>query len=298
MFGRHGARLRQTTLAAAAALSLTGALVATVSGTATAAPAASAPAVAAATTATTIPTTCAGLTHRIVDGQLYRYVYRGQRFSAYNFGALNFGGTVETPKAFALAQETDTSDVYFAIRTNGSLWKVTFDGTLHTTQVAASGWAGIRHLTASPTGTRLYALTTTGGLYRYSISSTGALRSLGAIRTSGWNGIGFISSSSPDATSDTFVGVNTASGALLQYVVNRSSGAIFGRTLKASGWGGMKHVTVGGCSGAQADSAPIVGFTKAGQAFGYFDTNAFDLNGADIRGTGQMGSGFSGLLVD
>ena len=298
MFGRHGARLRQHTLAAAAAISLTGALVATVSGTATAAPAASAPAVAAATTVTAIPTTCAGLTHRIIDGHLYRYVYRGQRFTALDFGTLNFGGTVETPQAFALAQETDTADVYFAVRTNGSLWKVTYNGTLTTTQVSPSGWAGIRHLTASPTGTRLYALTTSGGLYRYSITAGGIVRGLGPIATRSWGAIGFISSSAPDATSDTFIAVNKVSGALVQYVVNRSNGNIFGRTLKASGWAGMKHVSVGGCTGAQANSAPLVGFTTGGQAYGYFDPNAFDLNGADIRGTGQMGAGFSGLLVD
>lgn len=301
MFGRHGARLRQTTLAAAAALSLTGALVATASGTATAAPAAAAPAVTAATTATTvttIPTTCAGLTHRISNGQLSRYVYRGQRFTRYDLGALSFGGSIETPQAFALAQETDTQDVYFAVRTNGSLWKVTYDGTLTATQVAASGWGGIRHITASPTGTRLYALTTSGGLYRYSISSTGVLRGLGAIATTGWSSIGFISSTAPDSTYDTFIGVSKTSGALVQYVVERSSGKIFGKTLKASGWAGMKHVTVGSCTGAQANSAPMVGFLTNGDAYGYYDPNAYDLNGADLRAVGHIGFGFTGLMVD
>lgn len=300
MFGRHRARLRHTTLAAFAAVSLTGALAAATAGAAAAAPTAAPAAVTAttATTATTIPTTCSGLTNRIVDGQLSRYVYRGQKFTRYPIGTLSFGGTVETPQAFALAQETSTQDVYFAVRTNGSLWKVTYNGTLTTTQVAASGWAGIRHLTASPAGTRLYALTTSGGLYRYSISSTGALRGLGAIATSGWSAIGFISSTAPDSTYDSFVGVNKSSGALAQYLVNRSTGEIFGHVLKASGWAGMKNVSVGSCSGAQSNSAPLIGFLDNGDAYGYFDPNAFDLNGADIRAVGKIGSGFSGMVVD
>ncbi|NYG07034.1 hypothetical protein BJ986_001521 [Phycicoccus badiiscoriae] len=297
MFGRHRARLRHTTLAAVAAVSLTGALVAATEGAAAAAPTA-APAAVSATTATTIPTTCSGLTNRIVDGQLSRYVYRGQKFTRYPIGALSFGGTVETPQAFALAQETSSQDVYFAVRTNGSLWKVTYNGTLTATQVAASGWAGIRHLAASPTGTRLYALTTSGGLYRYSISSTGALRGLGAIATTGWSGIGFISPTAPDSTFDSFVGVNKSSGALVQYLVNRSTGATTGKVLKASGWAGMKHVTVGACTGAQANSAPVIGFLDNGDAYGYFDPNAYDLNGSDLRAVGKIGSGFSGLLVD
>jgi len=297
MFGRHAARLRQTSLAAVAALSLTGSLVAATGGAATAAPSA-APAATTATTATTIPTTCAGLTHRIVNGELSRYVYRGQRFTRYPIGTLSFGGSVETPQAFALAQETDTQDVYFAVRTNGSLWKVTYNGTLTTTQVAASGWGGIRHITASPTGTRLYALTTGGGLYRYSISSTGVLRGLGATATTGWTNIGFISSTAPDSTHDSFMGVNKVSGALVQYVVERSTGKIFGKTLKASGWAGMKHLSIGSCTGAQANSAPIIGFLTNGDAYGYYDPNAFDLNGADLRAVGKIGAGFSGKLVD
>lgn len=305
MFGRHAARLRRTSLAGVAALSLTGAVVATMAGSASAAPigpaaprAHAVTSVGSATAATMIPTTCAGLTHRIADGQLSRYVYRGQRFTRYPVGALSFGGTVETPQAFALAQQTDAADVYFAVRTDGSLWKVTYNGAITTSLVSASGWGGVRHITASATGTRLYALTTSGGLYRYSISSAGVLRSLGAIAPSGWAGVAFISSASSDNTYDSFVGIGTTSGALVQYLTNRSTGEIFGKTLKASGWASITHLSVGGCTGAQANSAPIIGFLANGDAYGYFDPNAYDLNGADLRAVGKIGFGFTGMMVD
>ena len=124
------------------------------------------------------------------------------------------------------------------------------------------------------------------------------LRGLGAIATTGWGGIGFISAAASDSTYDAFVGINGTSGALVQYLTNRSTGAIFGKTLKASGWGAIKHLTVGSCTGAQADSAPMVGSLANGDAYGYYDPNAYDLNGADLRAVGKIGAGFTGLLAD
>lgn len=275
--------LRRIATTAVATVSLVGAMVAGTAGSASA--------------STTIPTTCSGVMHRVAYGHLYEYVYRGMRIQGRDLGALTFGTGSHAPTTLTLAQQTDTTDVYFAVLDDGSLWRVDYDGaTLSTTVVAARGWSGVRHITASPTGTRLYALTTNGGLYRYSISTAGQLRGLGAIATTGWGTTKFLSPSAPDATYDSMVGVSTA-GAVRQYLVNRSSGATVGRVLVASGWSGMRHVSIGACA-EPSPSAPIMGVTNANEVYGYLDRNAYDLNGSDIRGVGRLGRGFSGLMAD
>ncbi|WP_406832583.1 hypothetical protein ABEG17_07115 [Pedococcus sp. KACC 23699] len=251
----------------------------------------------ASTTTATIPTSCAGVMHRLAGGHLYQYTYRGTQFSTLDLGTVAFAGTTATVTTFTMIQQTDTEDVYLAVLTDGSLWRMAYNGTsLATSSVSPRGWGSVRHLTASLTGTRLYALTTTGGLYRYSLNSAGRPTSLGAIATTGWGGIKFLSPASPDGTFDSFVGV-ASSGALREYLVNRSTGSTRGSTLSASGWGGMKHISVGSC-GTNSSAAPLIGILTTGDAYGYYDANAFDLNGSDISGVGKLGHGFTGLLAD
>lgn len=248
--------------------------------------------------AATIPTTCTGVTYRTDAGSnFYAYDYVGQRFYKQLIGQLSFGGVVETPKTMAFATGTDSAEIFLAVRNNGSLWRVVRDagGGVLTSQISASGWGGVRHITGSWTGTRLYALTTSGGLYRYSLTADGTPRSLGAIATTGWSSIKFLTATAPDSTYDTVIGVSTA-GALRQYVINRSSGATFGGNLKASGWGQITHLSVGTCASSQA--APIVAIHSSGAAYGYYDANAYDLRGSDISGVGQIGAGFTGLMND
>ena len=255
------------------------------------------PAAGARTATVTIPTTCAGLMHRTVDGRVDRYVYRGSRFTRTTLGELVFDNGTETPQAFALVAQTAEYDVFFAVRANGSLWRVVWDGSgLYSEQVSARGWGGVRHLTASPTGTMLYALTTSGGLYRYSVTPALTVKSLGAIATSGWSGVRFLSALPADDTYDAFVGVFSTTGGVSQYLVERSSGRTTSSKWFTSGWSTIRHLSVGSC--ANSPGASLIGINTSNNAFGYYDSNIFDGSAANLRSAGQVGSGFSGLLTD
>ncbi|EAP98379.1 hypothetical protein JNB_15483 [Janibacter sp. HTCC2649] len=255
------------------------------------------PSAGARTSDVAIPTTCAGIVHRTVNGNLDRYIYRGERFTRVPLGTLSFDGVVQTPKTLALAVQTEEFDVFFAILNDGSLWRVTGDNSgLHSEQLSARGWGGVRHITASPTGTRLYALTNDGGLYRYAITSALGIKSMGALATSGWGAVKFLSPLPADNTYDAFVGVISTTGGVNEYLTDRAAGTVSSTRLFASGWGTMRHLSVGSCSDSLA--VPIIGFNSSNNAYAYYDTNVFNSSGADWRSAGQVGSGFSGLLSD
>lgn len=255
--------------------------------------------------ATAVPSTCGALFHRVNDGRLYWATLRGQRMRA---GAYGDAFTGLAPKAMTFVRVYEEGDrlveQYLAVMENGALWNVRnefgpggWTGT-YPEQIAASGWSAVRELVVSDSG-YVYGLTTTGGLYRYTLSTSGVVRGAGAVATSGWSGVKTLSYAAGGtfrgAEVDGLLGISTT-GALVEYVVRLQDRVARGFVLRSSGWGGMAFATSGGCETGLG--RPIVGVTPGGQAYAFYDRNGYDLSGADIRGTGQVGRGFSGLLFD
>ena len=120
-------------------------------------------------------------------------------------------------------------------------------------------------------------------------------RGLGAVATSGWGGVEFLSNSRSNVVFDLVVGVSSA-GSLRHYAINRSTGAVTGGGLTPSGWGQITHLSVGPC--LSGPGAMVVGIHSSGRLYGYYDANASDFSAADLTGLGPIGVGFTGRVFD
>lgn len=306
-------RMRQIALAAVAASAVLLAPVATVASASTSAGAPAptpshslsqgavgtlpaVPAAGARTALAPLPP-CQGELLRTIDGTLSRYLYTGDKFRQDMIGTLFFGNRVETPKTLALVKRYEEELVFMAVLNDGSLWRINWNLVqVTTTKLTTGGWSGIRSIAGSPAGTRVYALTNNGGLYRYEVTSALTLRGLGPIATTGWGSVKFLSPMQGDLTRDALVGVISTTGGLSKYVIERSTGKANSGRLFNSGWGGIRYISVGNCEESQA--AIMIGIHTNNNSYGYFDANSYNFSGADIRTSGQNGWGFSGLISD
>ncbi|HMM97349.1 hypothetical protein [Phycicoccus sp.] len=258
----------------------------------------------ATATASVIPADCGVIFHRATAGALYYGTVVGGRAGAGTVGALTFGSSTETPVAMAYVRTLSTapqSEQYIATLADGSLWEVLAplaSDAVTTRMISTGGWGAMRELVTGDSS-YIYGLTTSGGLYRYTLSTGGVIRSAGSIATGGWGGVRSLTW----AGGGTFYGGKvdslvalSASGALMEYLIRTDTRAPRGFVLRSSGWGGFQRISVGACT--KSSSRPISGVTPLGDLYAYLDTNGFNLTGSDIRGAGKVGHGFVGLLFD
>ena len=280
---------RRLALTLAAVASVTGAAVfaaaPSTAGTGTAG-SASSPA------ASSLPADCnAQFQEATADGTLSTVtrVYGGLSRSA-TYEMPDYGNGPEQPKAMAQVNTT-RGPVLISVRDNGTLWSHKAHGTGKPVQVG-KGWGAIRQMTGFSNGT-VYALTTYGGLVRYSVqlslAGNAVVNSSGVVSGRGWNGIAFLTAVETTRQAEVLMGVSTSSGELMEYWVNLGGLDARGYALRPS-WGGMKHLSVGGCrtSGARA----ILGVHQNGNVYSYVD-RVNDRSGADIQGYGVLSEGFA-----
>lgn len=164
--------------------------------------------------------------------------------------------------------------------------------------VAGRGWQGIRYFVAG--GPYLYALTETGGLKRYAVSSTLEVTSAGTIATRGWGDVTSLAYGGwwklpKGEVADDLVGA-TGSGRLSAYVVPRDDpDGITSRLLEARGWGAFSHVAVGSCPGK---ARSLVGIKPDGSVHAFVDADGNDQSGDDIRSEGRVATGWTGRIAD
>lgn len=167
-----------------------------------------------------------------------------------------------------------------------------------TDTVIGRGWRGIRSFVVG--GPYLYALTTSGGLKRYRVSSTLDVTVAGIVATTGWDdvvslGYGGWWKLPKGEVADDLVGV-TGSGRLTAYSVPRDDpDAVTSRVLLPRGWHVFSHVAVGTCLGA---SRPLVGIKPDGSVYAYLDADGNDQSGDDIRPAGLAATGWTGSIAD
>lgn len=279
------------------AVALTTAVAVGVAGPATAA----APSVVRAATSTgAIPTDCGVVFHRTTSNTLYYGAIVGSRGRAGTLSTLAFDNATQTVKVMAYVRDLNGGEQYLAVLDDGSLWNVFSrgDGSAATTTRVGKNWGGIRELTRGDSG-YLYGLTTVGGLVRYSVSVSGAVRGAGTVATAGWGGVRSLTWSGGGTYAgnkvDGFLAL-TSSGALMEYLIRTADRVPRGFTLRSSSWGGIEKLSVGACTNHAG--RPIAGLYPDGTLFGYYDTNGYDLRGGDLRGIGQVGRGFAGLKFD
>ena len=203
--------------------------------------------------------------------------------------------------------------VFWAIREDGGLYRITVSGGAGGVRVAAdrvaTGWGGIRVLAAgSPTGdtgvTYLYGLTTNGGLKRYVTSADGRqLRSAHTIATHGWAEVRTLSFdrvrlTGPGARpreADVML-ATTGSGRLAEFSFPRTTHLLWTRTvLRTSTWQVFAAVNSGYCDSDQPSRA-IVAVKPDGAAYLYVDQNGNDGWGGDI-GRGLKVATWSGATL-
>ncbi|EAP98380.1 hypothetical protein JNB_15488 [Janibacter sp. HTCC2649] len=202
----------------------------------------------------------------------------------------DYGNGPERPKAMA-GVGTSGGPILISVREDGTLWSHRPFKTGKPVQVG-KGWGAIRQMTGFATG-KVYALTTYGGLVRYDVrlsrAGNAVVTSAGAVSGRGWNGIAFLTAVETTRQAEVLMGVSTSSGELMEYWVNLGGLGARGYALRPS-WGGMKHVSVGGCrtSGART----ILGVHENGNVYSYVD-QVNDRSGADIKGYGVLSEGFA-----
>ncbi|MGL5911926.1 MAG: hypothetical protein ACRCZP_18120 [Phycicoccus sp.] len=238
---------------------------------------------------------------------LYDLRFRQDTVLFDRIGSFSFGPPAEPPqppRTMAWVWRYDFRDQYLAIPRDGSLWQVIVDRSdptrtkLSKKRLAERGWSGVRQIVGTLNGSYFYALTTSGGLDRYSVTKTGVVRRLSAVATSGWANVRSLTSINGgfNPEFDEYLGL-TASGGLSKYEISTSGGLLRIVPLQARGWSGFTRIVAGGCD-VDSPSRAILGITPRGRVFAYYDTDRFDDRGDDIGPAGQVGRGFAGLVFE
>ncbi|MGL5818512.1 MAG: hypothetical protein ACRCYR_13170 [Phycicoccus sp.] len=220
-------------------------------------------------------------------------------------GSFSFGPPAEPPqppRTMTWVWRYNDRDQYLAIPRDGSLWQVVVDRSdptrakLSKKRLAERGWSGVRQIVGTLNLNHFYALTTSGGLDRYSVTEAGVVRRLGAVATSGWSDVRFLAPIdwfNPEV--DQYLGL-TASGGLSRYVITIGGGLSRTVPLQTSGWGKFSRIVTGRCDRDHELGLAILGATPGGRIFAHYDPDGFDDRGDDISPAGQVGRGFTGLI--
>lgn len=251
-----------------------------------------------------------------------RGVSSTQRIVSYTYSSENGKATLYTskdesgqvgfvPKAFAKKESKGsgspdalgpTGNDYYAIAPDGNLWLigVNHDGSLVQKKVNST-WGGVRSITAVPAisgtpGANLFALTTAGGLNRYTIpAGPTAPTGTTVISSSGWQNIKTLSYShsvilpSQDA-GDVFI-ATAKDGRLIEYTFPRKTPAKWtSKVVAASSWQNITSMAIGSCLG---DAQAWIGTLSNGDAYLYYDKNSATPLQSDLAGLGRIATGWT-----
>lgn len=246
-------------------------------------------------------------TQRIVS-----YAYRSSKGKGTLYADKDRGGQIGfIPKAFAKKESKgggskdafgESGKDFYAVAPDGNLWILGIDIDTVVKKKLNSTWGVIRNMTAVPaisgtTGAYLYALTTSGGLNRYTMPAgpstpTGTI----VVSTSGWQNIKPLAYSTTiglpnNDWADVMVATVT-DGRLIEYTIPRKTPTKWAsKIVSPSSWQNITSMAIGGCAGSDANV--FIGTLSNGDAYLYSDKNRNTPIKSDVSGLGRIATGWT-----